>query len=208
MLGIGSMLVGRRGMHRVAHSFISTLQATRHDLMHFLRNSDDQSRLHSPLWRFFPVKWTTEAIEKGYNTKLTDAILIDDASERGIIESIGRKAEAGRLHRQLPGGLTYGLTPRRFRRRLNGTKSFEQILDARRKCFVGHFPTKRNAKRLSRSCPLLGSDFCVSNQIARSIRCVACSIASNFVMARPLTERRELRMTTQAQWPSNVAVTI
>jgi hypothetical protein len=43
---------------------------------------------YSPLWRVFPVKWTAEAIEKGYRTKLTDAIVIEDAGERGIIESI------------------------------------------------------------------------------------------------------------------------
>ena len=43
---------------------------------------------YSPLWRLFPVKWTADAIEKGYRTKMTDAIVIEDAGERGIIESI------------------------------------------------------------------------------------------------------------------------
>ena len=43
---------------------------------------------YSPLWRLFPVKWTAEAIEKGYRTKMTDAIVIEDAGERGILESI------------------------------------------------------------------------------------------------------------------------
>ena len=43
---------------------------------------------YSPLWRLFPVKWTNAAIEKGYRTKMTDAIAIEDAGERGIIESI------------------------------------------------------------------------------------------------------------------------
>ena len=43
---------------------------------------------YSPLWRVFPVRWTADAIEKGYRTKLTDAIVIEDAGERGIIESI------------------------------------------------------------------------------------------------------------------------
>ncbi len=43
---------------------------------------------YSPMWRLFPVKWTADAIEKGYRTKMTDAIAIEDAGERGIIESI------------------------------------------------------------------------------------------------------------------------
>jgi hypothetical protein len=43
---------------------------------------------YSPMWRLFPVKWTEEAIRKGYRTKMTDAIAIEDAGERGIIESI------------------------------------------------------------------------------------------------------------------------
>jgi hypothetical protein len=43
---------------------------------------------YSPLWRLFPVKWTADAIEKGYRTKMTDAIAIEDAGQRGIIESI------------------------------------------------------------------------------------------------------------------------
>ena len=43
---------------------------------------------YSPLWRLFPVRWTNAAIEKGYRTKMTDAIAIEDAGERGIIDSI------------------------------------------------------------------------------------------------------------------------
>ena len=43
---------------------------------------------YSPLWRLFPVRWTAAAIEKGYRTKMTDAIAIEDAGERGIVESI------------------------------------------------------------------------------------------------------------------------
>ena len=43
---------------------------------------------YSPLWRLFPVRWTNAAIEKGYRTKMTDAIAIEDAGERGIIESV------------------------------------------------------------------------------------------------------------------------
>jgi hypothetical protein len=40
------------------------------------------------MWRVFPVKWTEEAIRKGYRTKMTDAIAIEDAGERGILESV------------------------------------------------------------------------------------------------------------------------
>jgi hypothetical protein len=43
---------------------------------------------YSPMWRVFPVKWTDDSIKKGYRTKMTDAIAIEDAGERGIIESI------------------------------------------------------------------------------------------------------------------------
>jgi hypothetical protein len=43
---------------------------------------------YSPMWRLFPVKWTDDAVRKGYRTKMTDAIAIEDAGERGIIESI------------------------------------------------------------------------------------------------------------------------
>lgn len=43
---------------------------------------------YSPMWRLFPVKWTDDAIKNGYRTKMTDAIVIEDAGERGIIESI------------------------------------------------------------------------------------------------------------------------
>ncbi len=43
---------------------------------------------YSPMWRLFPVKWTDAAIEKGYRTKMTDAIAIEDAGAKGIIESL------------------------------------------------------------------------------------------------------------------------
>lgn len=43
---------------------------------------------YSPMWRVFPVKWTDDAIGKGYRTKMTDAIAVEDAGERGIIESV------------------------------------------------------------------------------------------------------------------------
>jgi len=50
---------------------------------------------YSPLWRLFPVKWTDDSVAKGYRTKMTDAIAIEDAGERGIIESIaGGKPKA------------------------------------------------------------------------------------------------------------------
>jgi hypothetical protein len=50
---------------------------------------------YSPLWRLFPVKWTDASIKSGYRTKMTDAIAIEDAGERGIIESIaGGKPKA------------------------------------------------------------------------------------------------------------------
>jgi hypothetical protein len=40
---------------------------------------------------------------------------------------------------------------------------------------------------------------CVLNEIIRSIKCVACAIASHFVFVRPLAERRGSRMTAHAQ---------
>ena len=40
------------------------------------------------MWRVFPVKWTDEAIRRGYRTRMTDAMAIEDAGERGIIESV------------------------------------------------------------------------------------------------------------------------
>ncbi len=43
---------------------------------------------YSPIWRLFPVVWTADAIEKGYRTKVTNAIDIENAGAKGIIESI------------------------------------------------------------------------------------------------------------------------
>jgi hypothetical protein len=43
---------------------------------------------YSPIWRLFPVVWTADAVEKGYRTKLTNAIDIENAGARGIVESI------------------------------------------------------------------------------------------------------------------------
>jgi hypothetical protein len=47
---------------------------------------------YSPIWRLFPIKWTASAIEKGYRTKLTGAIDIENAGAKGLVESI---AEGG-----------------------------------------------------------------------------------------------------------------
>jgi hypothetical protein len=47
---------------------------------------------YSPIWRLFPVRWTEDAIAKGYRTKLTGAIDIENAGAKGIVESI---AEGG-----------------------------------------------------------------------------------------------------------------
>jgi hypothetical protein len=43
---------------------------------------------YSPIWRLFPIVWTADAIEKGYRTKVTNAIDIENAGAKGIIESI------------------------------------------------------------------------------------------------------------------------
>lgn len=43
---------------------------------------------YSPIWRLFPVVWTAEAIEKGWRTKLTNAIDIENAGAKGIVQSI------------------------------------------------------------------------------------------------------------------------
>lgn len=43
---------------------------------------------YSPMWRLFPAKWTDEAINKGYRTRMTDAIHIEDAAAKGLIKSL------------------------------------------------------------------------------------------------------------------------
>jgi hypothetical protein len=43
---------------------------------------------YSPIWRLFPVRWTEAAIEAGYRTRLTNAIDIENAGAKGIVESI------------------------------------------------------------------------------------------------------------------------
>ena len=68
---------------------------------------------YSPIWRLFPVRWTEDAIAKGYRTKLTGAIDIENAGAKGIVEidRRGRRtAEGGRLPRELPGRLSGQLT--------------------------------------------------------------------------------------------------
>jgi len=43
---------------------------------------------YSPMWRLFPVVWTEEAIRRGYRTRLTDAIHIEDTAAKGWITSL------------------------------------------------------------------------------------------------------------------------
>lgn len=43
---------------------------------------------YSPIWRLFPVKWTDAAVAAGYRTRLTNAIDIENAGAKGIVESI------------------------------------------------------------------------------------------------------------------------
>ncbi len=43
---------------------------------------------YSPIWRLFPVRWTQEAIQAGYRTRLTNAIDIENAGAKGIVETI------------------------------------------------------------------------------------------------------------------------
>jgi hypothetical protein len=64
---------------------------------------------YSTMWRVFPVKWTDEAIRRVYRSRMTDAIAIEDAGERGIIET-SRAVRPGRFHRQLPRGVPRQLT--------------------------------------------------------------------------------------------------
>ena len=43
---------------------------------------------YSPMWRLFPAKWTEEAIERGYRTKMFDAIHVEDMAAKGYITSL------------------------------------------------------------------------------------------------------------------------
>jgi hypothetical protein len=43
---------------------------------------------YSPMWRLFPAKWTKDAVQAGYRSRLTDAIEIEDMASKGFIRSI------------------------------------------------------------------------------------------------------------------------
>src|ERR1700722_133002 len=43
---------------------------------------------YSPLWRVFPTKWTAAAIERGYRSRLTDAIHIGDFQTKGFLTGL------------------------------------------------------------------------------------------------------------------------
>jgi hypothetical protein len=46
---------------------------------------------YSPMWRLFPTKWTAAAVERGYRTRLVDAIQIADFQSRGLLTGIDDK---------------------------------------------------------------------------------------------------------------------
>ena len=46
---------------------------------------------YSPLWRLFPAKWTSTAIEHGYRSRLTDAIQIADFQAKGLLTGLDDK---------------------------------------------------------------------------------------------------------------------
>ena len=43
---------------------------------------------YSPMWRLFPSAWTKEAVDRGYRSRMTDAIHIEDMASQGFIKSI------------------------------------------------------------------------------------------------------------------------
>jgi hypothetical protein len=43
---------------------------------------------YSPLWRLFPAKWTNAAIERGYRSRLTDAIEIANFQSKGLLTGL------------------------------------------------------------------------------------------------------------------------
>jgi hypothetical protein len=47
---------------------------------------------YSPLWRLFPTKWTTAAIERGYRSRLTDAIEIGNFQAKGFLTGLDDQA--------------------------------------------------------------------------------------------------------------------
>lgn len=40
------------------------------------------------MWRLYPAKWTEAAIQRGYRTRMTDAIHIEDMASKGFIRSL------------------------------------------------------------------------------------------------------------------------
>ena len=46
---------------------------------------------YSPLWRVFPTKWSHVAIERGYRSRLTDAIQIADFQAKGLLTGLDDK---------------------------------------------------------------------------------------------------------------------
>lgn len=59
-----------------------------HDPLNVLGGIPTINLDYSPIWRLFPVVWTADAIEKGYRTKLTNALDIENAGAKGMVESI------------------------------------------------------------------------------------------------------------------------
>ena len=43
---------------------------------------------YSPLWRLFPTKWSRAAVERGYRSRLTDAMQIADLQTRGFLTGL------------------------------------------------------------------------------------------------------------------------
>lgn len=43
---------------------------------------------YSPLWRLFPTKWSHAAVERGYRSRLTDAMQIADLQARGFLTGL------------------------------------------------------------------------------------------------------------------------
>jgi hypothetical protein len=47
---------------------------------------------YSPLWRLFPAKWSKAAIERGYRSRLTDALQIADFQVKGFLTGLDDRA--------------------------------------------------------------------------------------------------------------------
>ena len=84
---------------------------------------------------------------------MTDAIVIEDGGERGIIESIVRgKPKAGRVHRQLPRRLPHQLNRQRVR--VPGDQSGTPLQTEQRNDQTFHHGRTRHLRRNTR--PLVG----------------------------------------------------